>query len=54
MMPGYSRSNSAGTRNVAVNVHFSRASSSAAIGAGIFSKQAYQNLDYTFKRVTKP
>ena len=50
----YSRSNPTGTRKVAVKVYFSPASSSAAIGAGIFSTQAYQNLDYTFKRVTKP
>ena len=50
----YSRRNEADTRNVAVNIRFLPASSSAAIGEAIFSKKASQNLDYTFKRAAKP
>jgi hypothetical protein len=50
----YWRRNAEDTRNVAVNVRFLPASDSMAIGAGIFSTQAYQNLDFAFKRVAKP
>ena len=50
----YKTRNPGGTRNMAVNIYFPPASSSAAIGAAISSTQAYQNLDYAFKRAAKP
>ena len=49
----YSQRNEANTRNVAVVVAFSPDTSSVAIGDAVISTQAYQNLDFTFRRAAK-
>ncbi len=50
----YKTKNPDGSRYMAVTIRFPPTSSSAAIGAAISSTQAYQNLDYAFKRAAKP